>query len=48
MCGTKVVAMRIQPNGLLLALKGSSMHTNPSTSGIKYHKFVDNTPFSSM
>ena len=38
MCSTKVVVMcivyKLQPNDLLLVLKGGSMHTNPSTSGI--------------
>ena len=49
MCTTKVVAAcifnKLQPAGLFLALDGTSMHTDPSTSGRKYRKLVNNAVF---
>ena len=40
MCSTKVVAMC-----LFLALDGTRMHTDPSTSGRKYRKLVNSAVF---
>ena len=49
MCGTKVVAACIfnefQAAGLFLALDGTSIRINPSTSGRKYCKSVNNAVF---
>ena len=49
MCGTKVVAANIfnklQAAGLFLALDGTSMCTDPSTSRRKHHKSVNNAVF---
>ena len=50
MRGTKVVAAcifinKLQVAGLFLALDGTSMHIDPSTSGKKYRKLVNNAVF---
>ena len=49
MRNTKVVAAcifnKLQAAGLFLALDGTSTHTNPSTSGRKYRKLVNNAVF---
>ena len=50
MRSTKVAAMYIFNNkllhgGLFLALDSTSMHTDPSTSGRKYRKLVNNAVF---
>ena len=49
MRGTKVVAAcifnKLQAAGLFLALEGTSMRTDPSTSGRKYRKSVNNAIF---
>ena len=49
MRSTKVVAAcifnELQAAGLFLALDGTSTHTDPSTSGRKYRKLVNNAIF---
>ena len=49
MCSTKVVAAcifnKFQAAGLFLALDGTRTCTNPSTSGRKYRKLVNNAVF---
>ena len=49
MRGTNVIAVcifnKLQAAGLFLALDGTSMRTDPSTSGRKYVKLVNNAVF---